>query len=345
MALDLSALDDFGGSEQAPPSLTAPRASLDQFEEDPDNPRTEFDGPEWASFAADIDERGILQPIVVRQMPNGKLRIRFGHRRYRAAVFNKHKDAPYVVTEDERQFDDYAQVAENEQRKNLQPLELAQFIQKKIGEGQKKKDIAARLHMDPSAITHALALVDAPPFLMELYQSRKCRLPKYLYDLRKLYDEKPDVVETMIDGVEVVDKGLLDAIAANISGKTPAAPAQLAPQAPVVQQQPTSPSPSRDLDGDDADHGKGEQSPGASDKLPETNPATSSTRSPKMAGSDDRFRRPQLIGTYQKREYVLDLHKRPTDDGMIVLRGIDDGHELEAPLTKVALLRLTDAAA
>jgi ParB family chromosome partitioning protein len=83
MALDLSLL------EQALPSCipathsdTAPRAALDLFEPDPNNPRFEMDAQAFEQLVADIRVRGILQPIVVRQTESGALRIHFGKRRY-----------------------------------------------------------------------------------------------------------------------------------------------------------------------------------------------------------------------------------------------------------------------
>ena len=103
-------------------------------------------------------------------------------------------ELPYFITEDQRQFDDYAQVSENERRKNLQPLELATFIAKKLKAGEKKKTIAAKLKLDPSLITNLLSLIDAPPFLLELYHNRKCRTPKYLYELRRLHERNPEII-------------------------------------------------------------------------------------------------------------------------------------------------------
>lgn len=199
MALDLSALDgdtalaSSAAVSRATPE-TAPIAPLSDFEEDPNNPRTEFDGADWSAFVEDIRERGILQPIIVIRTDAGKLRIRFGARRYRAAVEAGLPKAPYLVTEDPRQFDDYAQVAENEQRKSLQPLELAAFAAKKIASGEKKNRVAKNLRIDPSALTHLLALVDAPAFLLELYHGDKCRHPYYQYRLRKLYEQDAEVV-------------------------------------------------------------------------------------------------------------------------------------------------------
>jgi ParB family chromosome partitioning protein len=211
MALDLSALDDLLVDQAARrhvPATAPPQA----FEEDPAQPRFEFDeDDEFDALVEDIGRRGVLQPLVVRRLPSGVLRIRFGARRFRAAVRAGLARIPYVETEDERQFDDYAQVAENERRRSLQPLELARFVARKLAAGERKKAIAARLHIDASAITHLLALADdPPPLLLELYHSRRCRAPYYLYQLRRLMRRDAALVEHCVAAAEEIDRGLIE---------------------------------------------------------------------------------------------------------------------------------------
>lgn len=205
MALDLSALD------QAPiaPMMqeTAQRAPLDAFEEDPDNPRFEHDESAFLALVESVRAHGILQPVVVLRQADGKLRIRFGARRLRSARALGLPDLPYVVTDDERQFDDYAQVAENEQRAPLQPLELARFVERRLACGESKRAIAQRLGKDPSALTHLLSLAGEPPaFLLALYEEHRCRTPQYLYDLRRLSEQNPGHVAQACEGSFAIDR-------------------------------------------------------------------------------------------------------------------------------------------
>lgn len=215
MSLDLSALDQHVPT--GPRRWVAPLAPLEAFEEDPDNPRCEEEGEDFAMLVEDVRRHGILQPVVVVALPGGRLRLRFGQRRYRAARALHLPGLPYVVTEDERQFDDYAQVAENERRKPLQPLELAGFVSRKLAQGARKKEVAQRLGIDASAVTHLLALADRPPpFLLELYHSRRCRTPQYLYELRKLWETQPEFVAQRAAAVNVVDRAWLGMMAADV---------------------------------------------------------------------------------------------------------------------------------
>lgn len=235
MSLDLSALE----LEAPPPpaarglALVAP---LSAFEEDPDKPRFEDeDAEEFALLVADVRRHGILQPVVVRRMPSQQLRLRFGHRRYRAACALQLSGLPYVVTEDPRQFDDYTQVAENQRHKPLQPLELAGFIVRKLAQGEKKREVAARLGIDASAVTHLLALVDAPPLVLELYHGRRCRSPQYLYALRKLVEQQPGVAARHAATAAEIDRAWLASLSAEVHALRPPAADAPAAAPPAVR--------------------------------------------------------------------------------------------------------------
>jgi ParB family chromosome partitioning protein len=225
MALDLSRLD--AGLELSPTRAVPPAAPPSAFEEDPEQPRCEFDDDEaFTALVADITRRGVLQPLVVRRAATGLLRIRFGARRYRAALSAGIAVIPYVETEDERQFDDYAQVAENAHRQPLQPLELGRFIVRKLAAGETRRAVAAKLDMDPSAVTHLLGLaVDPPPLLLELYHSRRCRAPYYLYLLRKLMRRDEALVAQRLEAVAQVDLATIEAMTEALRRKTAVAAA------------------------------------------------------------------------------------------------------------------------
>ena len=123
MALNLGFLDaPLATSSGMPLSLPA-----NAIVEDPDQPRKQFDVVALEALAADIKTRGILQPIIVRPAVDGIHKILFGARRFRAGLQVGLKEFPVFVAVDTRQFDSYAQVAENRQREGLSPLGRGRF--------------------------------------------------------------------------------------------------------------------------------------------------------------------------------------------------------------------------
>ena len=109
--------------------LIVPTASL--FE-DPNNPRTEFPKAELEELAEDIRQHGILQPIVVHSVDaSGRHQIHFGAKRWRAAQLAELIEVPVLIRD--APADPYTQVAENQKRHGLTPLDLARFIRGPTG--------------------------------------------------------------------------------------------------------------------------------------------------------------------------------------------------------------------
>jgi ParB-like nuclease family protein len=132
---------DFFNPKTAPTGepLLAP---VDLLEEDPGNPRTEFPEGELAELAADVGLHGILQPIVVRRPDSeGRYRVLFSTKRLRAAKLAGLREVPVVIGTSAH--DVYAQVAENQKRHGLSPLDLAKFMRSRVDAGVERRDRAA----------------------------------------------------------------------------------------------------------------------------------------------------------------------------------------------------------
>jgi ParB/RepB/Spo0J family partition protein len=140
------------------------------------NPRTEFPAHELEELAADISERGILQPIVVDRVdPSDRYLIRFGAKRFRAARLARLKEVPVTVSW--RPRDAYDQVAENLKRHALSPLDMARFIRGRIDAGESNAAIAKRLAIDQTTVAHHLSLLSLPPVLEDALTSGRCTSP------------------------------------------------------------------------------------------------------------------------------------------------------------------------
>jgi ParB family chromosome partitioning protein len=165
--------------------------------EDADNPRTEFPDAEIDELADDIRRHGILQPMVVHPADaQGRFRIHFGAKRWRAAQRAGLSEVPVVVRD--APADPYAQVAENQKRHGLTPLDLARFIKGRADAGESNATIANRLGMNLTTVAHHLSLLELPPVLDEALKSGRCTSPRTLHELSKLHDSQPDAVRELL---------------------------------------------------------------------------------------------------------------------------------------------------
>jgi ParB family chromosome partitioning protein len=96
--------------------------------------------------------------------------------------------------------DPCAQVAENQKRHGLAPLDLARFIRARVDEGESNATIAKRLVMDLTTVAHHLALLDLPPALDDALKSGRCTSPRTLYELGKLHQAQPEQVTALLAG-------------------------------------------------------------------------------------------------------------------------------------------------
>jgi ParB family transcriptional regulator, chromosome partitioning protein len=125
--------------------------------------------------------------------------------------------------------DRYAQVAENQKRHGLTPLEMAKFIRKQIDAGDSNAAIARQLGMNLTTVAHHLSLLELPPALDAALQSGRCTSPRTLHELSKLHADNPQQVQNLLaSGSEITrtDVSALraerDAVAASEAAVAPA---------------------------------------------------------------------------------------------------------------------------
>jgi ParB family chromosome partitioning protein len=209
MRFDLLARDqlDAAASTLGRPMLLA----LDSIEEDPSQPRLEFDGESLQELAETIARVGVKQPVSVRRKPNewGRWILNFGARRLRASKLAGKLEIPAFIDES---FDSYDQMIENEQREALKPLEVALFVQRRLAAGDSQAEIARLLGKSKSYVTFATGLIDAPDWLMELYRSGRCKGMQELYSLRRLHEEDPGPIELLCADTGPITRDRLESL-------------------------------------------------------------------------------------------------------------------------------------
>ena len=163
-------------------------------------------GPESiARLAGSLRDRGQLQPIRVRwSEPHGKWIIVAGERRYRAAlhaglnaiacVFVEHTLSETDILEE--------QLIENCLRDDLKPMEQATAFQALMRHtGWTGKELAEHLHLNPSSVTRALALLTLPDDVKHQV-SAGTLAPSVAYEVSKLEDpaDQREVVQEVVAG-------------------------------------------------------------------------------------------------------------------------------------------------
>ena len=142
---------------------------IDQIDPNPDQPRQAMG--DLSELIASVTEKGIIEPLVVRQR-GPRYQIIAGERRYHAAVQAGLHELPVVVRDvDDAEMLELALV-ENIQRKDLTPFEEAEAMQSLAQRcGYTHEDLAKRLGKSRTSITESLSLNGMPPEVRKV-----CRL-------------------------------------------------------------------------------------------------------------------------------------------------------------------------
>ncbi len=138
-----------------------------EIENNPFQPRREFNHDEIASLAESIKNHQQLQPVLVRVV-NGKYQLISGERRLRATIHAGLKTIRAEVREaDDRLVAELA-IIENLQRKDLNPIEKALSFKRYIEEHKcKQDDLARRLSIDRSTIANLMRLLELPQQILD----------------------------------------------------------------------------------------------------------------------------------------------------------------------------------
>ena len=136
---------------------------LSLIDVNPFQPRTEFDEEALNELAESIKQLGIITPVTLRKMDNGRYQIISGERRCRASKMAGLKAIPaYIRTADDQAMLELALV-ENIQREDLDPIEIAISLQRLIDEcNLTQESLGDRVGKKRSTVTNFLRLLKLP---------------------------------------------------------------------------------------------------------------------------------------------------------------------------------------
>lgn len=142
---------------------------IDLIEPNPDQPRYHFREDKLNELAQSIKVNGLVQPILLRRVSNGKYQIVAGERRWRAAQkAGLHKVNAVIRSIPDAKLLELALI-ENIQRQELNPIEEAHAYQKLIQTlGLTQDEVAQRVGKDRSSIANYLRLLKLPEEIQQM---------------------------------------------------------------------------------------------------------------------------------------------------------------------------------
>jgi ParB/RepB/Spo0J family partition protein len=146
---------------------------LDKLVPRVDQPRTEFDRTELEELAATIRDRGVLEPILCRPVPErGVYEIVAGERRYRAARLAAIATVPVIardVTDDDASLD---ALIENVQRRDLSALEEARALERLLPRFETQVELARSLGWDRQRLSNKLRVLKLDEAILSVVAQR-----------------------------------------------------------------------------------------------------------------------------------------------------------------------------
>lgn len=130
----------------------------------PKQPRQIFDDESMEELKTSIEEVGLLQPIVVRELGEDKFELVMGERRWRASQAVGRETIPAIIrdTRDDAMLRDA--LLENIHRADLNPLEEAAAYQQLLDEfGATHEELARRIGRSRPQISNTIRLLNLPP--------------------------------------------------------------------------------------------------------------------------------------------------------------------------------------
>ena len=182
-------LDAFFGDVAPQENDIVKRVKVELIDNDPGQPRKNFNEEKLNELAESISQHGIVQPLIVRK--NGeRYTIIAGERRFRAAMKAGIKEVPVIVRDmDAREVMEVALI-ENIQRENLNPIEEAAAIRFLMQEHDLTQDeVAKRLSKSRPAIANTVRLLQLPEAVQDHLREGRLQ-PGHARVLASITDEE-----------------------------------------------------------------------------------------------------------------------------------------------------------
>jgi ParB family transcriptional regulator, chromosome partitioning protein len=147
---------------------SATEAPIDSIEPNARQPRLSFNDEALAELSSSIKEFGILQPLVVRPISDGRYELIAGERRLRAAKLAGLKTVPISIRSATNEVSLQLALIENIQREDINAMECARAYRLLIDEfSLTQEQVASKVGKSRVAITNTLRLLKLPKKIQE----------------------------------------------------------------------------------------------------------------------------------------------------------------------------------
>ncbi len=151
--------------------------SISHIEPNREQPRTIFDEEKLQELSESIKEHGVLTPLLVSPIGNGRYRIIAGERRWRASRMAGLKKLPVIIKEVSPQQIMEIALIENLQREDLNIIEEARGYKRLSEEfGLTQEQMAKRVGKSRPVVANALRLLTLPDDVISLLEEGKLSL-------------------------------------------------------------------------------------------------------------------------------------------------------------------------
>ncbi len=145
--------------------------AVDLIAPNPNQPRRSFEEESLVGLAESIRARGVLQPVLVRPLADGRYELIAGERRWRAARIAQLETIPALV----RRHDDAASLEialiENMAREDLNPVDQARACVALVEElGLTREEVGLRVGRSRVTVSNLIRLLDLPDEAIELLE-------------------------------------------------------------------------------------------------------------------------------------------------------------------------------
>jgi ParB family chromosome partitioning protein len=155
--------DKSGAEEHVDEGGTPREIPVNQIDANPYQTRTRVDEQQLAELSRSIEANGVVQPIIVRPLANGRFQLIAGERRWRASEKAGKATVPAILRKvsDEQAME--MTIVENLQRADLNPIEQARAYER-LGREFKvtQEQMALRTGKDRASVTNFLRLLKLP---------------------------------------------------------------------------------------------------------------------------------------------------------------------------------------